>query len=112
MSRRSPREAPVSSTMRFFSENRSAMSEPPGGAAECRGDQANGVTHAAKTQARAPQARHLGRRRIAEILALGKRLRLAGGAVGLEPGQSGGERACAGQEEPRVELAHRRRALD
>src|SRR5260221_14216446 len=108
MSRPSPREAPVSSTMRFFSEKRSTMSQPPGGDAERGGDQANGVAHAAETQARAPQARHLGRRRIAEILAVGKRLRLAGGPVGLELGQSTRQGARAGEEEARAWLAPRR----
>src|SRR5258708_37992082 len=107
MSRPSPREAPVSSTMRFFSEKGSTMSQPPGGDAERGGDQANGVAHAAETQARAPQARHLGRRRIAEILAVGKRLRLAGGSVGLELGQRNMHGARAGGVEGRIYNAHR-----
>src|SRR5437016_13708611 len=105
MSRPSPREAPVSSTMRFFREKRSAMLEPPGDDAERGGDQANGVARAAETQAGAAEARHLGRRRIAEILALRKLLRLARGPVGFEPGQGAGQGARAGEEEARVELA-------
>src|SRR5260370_839278 len=84
MSRPSPREGPVSSTMRFFSEKRAAMFLPsglqvPACHTERRGDQANGMADAAESQSGTAKLRHLGRRRIAEILALGKLLRLARG---------------------------------
>src|SRR5689334_18868284 len=97
MSRPSPREAPVSSTMRFFRENRSGMVFPSCHT-ECGGNQANGMVRAAEPQPGAAKVRHLGRRRIAEILSLGKRLRLARGPVGFEFGQGSGQGARTGQE--------------